>query len=501
MHPFRIASRADVERIESRPYADYMAHASVFDALADAAARHGERPALTFVVDAEMPESTRRWTHREFLADVRRAANTFRALCDGEAPRVALLLPAIPQMYFALWGAETAGVACPINYLLNAEHIAELIERRARTCSSRSGRTPSSTSGRGSRGCASAARGSGASSLSAVRRQAQGADDFDAALAAQDGDALAFDRAHRRRHACRPLPHRRHHRRAQARPAHPRQPAPLGLVARRRCTRSTSTTSIINGFPLFHVAGSLRLRPVDAALGRRAGAADAARHAQRGASCRATGSWSSVIGVTLLAVVPTILATLARRSTDAAPICASVRAAYTGGSPLPTELAARFEARTGIPVRNILGMTECAGVVSHRAAARRRARPAPCGLRAAVHAGARRRCRRLRRRRRRPGVLRAARPARQPRLHRPAPRRRHLRRDGWLVERRPRPRRRGGPPLRHRPRQGRDHPRLAQHRPGPDRGRAAAPSRRRDGRRRRRARRVRRRGAGGLRRR
>jgi len=42
----------------------------------------------------------------------------------------------------------------------------------------------------------------------------------------------------------------------------------------------------------------------------------------------------------------------------------TIRAAYTGGSPLPSELAQRFETRTGIPVRNILGMTECAGLVS-----------------------------------------------------------------------------------------------------------------------------------------
>ncbi len=42
----------------------------------------------------------------------------------------------------------------------------------------------------------------------------------------------------------------------------------------------------------------------------------------------------------------------------------SVRVAFTGGSPLPAELAQRFEAATGISVRNILGMTECAGLVS-----------------------------------------------------------------------------------------------------------------------------------------
>ena len=52
------------------------------------------------------------------LAEVRRSANLFRALSGNAAPRVALLMPPLPQAWFALWGAETAGVACPINHAL-----------------------------------------------------------------------------------------------------------------------------------------------------------------------------------------------------------------------------------------------------------------------------------------------------------------------------------------------------------------------------------------------
>ncbi|CAH2807049.1 MAG: hypothetical protein CPDRYMAC_6433 [uncultured Paraburkholderia sp.] len=36
----------------------------------------------------------------------------------------------------------------------------------------------------------------------------------------------------------------------------------------------------------------------------------------------------------------------------------------TGGSPLPADLVARFEATFDVPVRNIFGMTECVGIVS-----------------------------------------------------------------------------------------------------------------------------------------
>ena len=61
--------------------------------------------------------------------------------------------------------------------------------------------------------------------------------------------------------------------------------------------------------------------------------------------------------------MPTVIATLLNTEPGAARIDA-VRALLTGGSPLPPELATAFEQRYGIPVRNILGMTECAGVIS-----------------------------------------------------------------------------------------------------------------------------------------
>ena len=83
-------------------------------------------------------------------------------------------------------------------------------------------------------------------------------------------------------------------------------------------------------------------------------------------------------GVTTIACVPTILATLANTPVDAD--IARIRVAYTGGSPLPNELATQFEAHTGIPVRNILGMTECAGLLTIEPAAADRV-PGSTGLR------------------------------------------------------------------------------------------------------------------------
>ena len=91
--------------------------------------------------------------------------------------------------------------------------------------------------------------------------------------------------------------------------------------------------------------------------------------------------WQAVAehGVTLLAAVPTVIAMLMALDPPAAGAHA-VRALLTGGSPLPPELAEAFERRCGIPVRNILGMTECAGIVSVEPFLAPRV-PGSCGLR------------------------------------------------------------------------------------------------------------------------
>ena len=61
--------------------------------------------------------------------------------------------------------------------------------------------------------------------------------------------------------------------------------------------------------------------------------------------------------------VPTLLAGLMKTTAGNANIN-SWRLMLTGGSPLPTELAAVFEAQFRRPVRNIFGMTESAGLVT-----------------------------------------------------------------------------------------------------------------------------------------
>jgi fatty-acyl-CoA synthase len=117
----------------------------------------------------------------------------------------------------------------------------------------------------------------------------------------------------------------------------------------------------VNGFPLFHVAGAFVYGLALLAIGATQ-VLPTVTGMRNPAFLRNYWKFCERERVTALACVPTILAGLCNLPVDAD--VSRVRVAYTGGSPLPTELALRFENTLGIAVRNILGMTECAGLVA-----------------------------------------------------------------------------------------------------------------------------------------
>jgi len=377
MKRFRIASLADIEDIESRPYDSFMAHGNVYAALSDAADRHPSRTALSYVEDPQQPESTRRWSYRAFIEDVRRAAKLFGSLSGPAQPRVAMLLPAIPQAYFTLWGAEAAGVVCPINYLLDAEHIAELI--RASNANILVALGPSPELDIWSRVAGLRAQCPGLQHVLAVGSGAdlEEAISFDTALANQtpggfDPDGLDVP------NRLAALFHTGGTTGAPKLAQHTHGNQLHSGWSAAQMYAMDEHDVIVNGFPMFHVAGSIvyglsaLLSSAEIVLPTLLGMRNA----------RMVSRYWEVVErhrVTLLAAVPTVMSTLLTVDPAGASL-ASVRALLTGGSPLPPELAVAFEDRFRVPVRNILGMTECAGVVSIEPALAERV-AGSCGMR------------------------------------------------------------------------------------------------------------------------
>lgn len=358
-----VASLADVEALEAQAYARWVPDPTTYGLIAGAAARFSGRDALRFLPDAALCTPPQWVSYQTLLERIHQAANLFRAMGIGADDTVAILAPNMPETHYALWGAQVAGRACPINYLLQPDHIAALLEAAgaklivALAPNAELNLWPTVQQ-------VLALRPLPVLQIAVGDDVAPGVPVFQQALQAQ-AVTLAFDPGLQadRVAACfhtggtTGAPKLALH--THGNEAHTSAFAP-------RYYGFDEHTVEVNGFPLFHVAGAfvygLALLSVGATqvLPTLSGMRNAAfvqrywRFAERE-------------GVTALACVPTILATLLNTPVDAD--ISRIRVAYTGGSPLPGELAAQFETRLGIPVRNILGMTECAGLVSIEPAA------------------------------------------------------------------------------------------------------------------------------------
>jgi fatty-acyl-CoA synthase len=359
--PFR--TLADIEALECTPYAQAIPARTTYGLIAHAAHQFGQRDAFRYVKNGNLDEPVQCTSYTSLLAQIHRAANLFRALGVGPEDAVAILAPNMPETQFALWGAQLAGKACPINYLLQPDHIAALLVASQAKVIVALGPNdelhlwPTVEK-------VWALQPLPLLQIRVGDKAAPGVAVFQDLLA-QHSDVLNFDPQLTldRIAACfhtggtTGAPKLAQH--SHGNEAHTSWFA--------HCFYGFDEHTVeINGFPLFHVAGAFVYGLSMLALGATqvlptlSGMRNAAFVKNYWRFCQRER-------VTALACVPTILATLVNMPVDAD--ISSVHIAYTGGSPLPSELAAQFEAKLGIPVRNILGMTECAGLVSIEPAA------------------------------------------------------------------------------------------------------------------------------------
>jgi fatty-acyl-CoA synthase len=122
------AADEDVRSFEQTPYGDRIAAASTYEALRLGAARNPDAPAFQFLPNAEPTDTPIVVSYRDFIAGVTQAANMFHTLGVGPHDVVSFLLPLVPEAFITLFGAEAAGIANPVNPLLEPYQIAEILE-------------------------------------------------------------------------------------------------------------------------------------------------------------------------------------------------------------------------------------------------------------------------------------------------------------------------------------------------------------------------------------
>src|ERR1044072_821803 len=124
----KVRTQADIVELEKVPAAERIRRIGVADLLAHAAREYAGRVALRYLSATGPDAAVRDVTFDELQHRVIQAANMLHAHGVEPQDTVTLLMPSVPETFFALWGAEIAAVANPVNYFLEASQIAGIMK-------------------------------------------------------------------------------------------------------------------------------------------------------------------------------------------------------------------------------------------------------------------------------------------------------------------------------------------------------------------------------------
>jgi fatty-acyl-CoA synthase len=370
----KIATREDLASLEAQGFDAVYPQQSPWDILRHQARTRPDAVAIRYLHDATDPARDEIVTYADFAGRIMGAARLFRAHGVTVEKSVAILAQHTVSAQTALWGAQIAGRACPINPMLKPDHIAALIRAADAAAVVIMGVNDELDYWTA---LVPALRAEGIDlPIFACDADAEspGADGVFEELIVRGGEDIVpeGDRT--------------------ALAAYYHTGGTTGapkLVQHMRLNEAHVARScaimhdlgpedvVVNGFPLFHVAGAFVYGLSTLSAG--GTLVVPGRLGMRNAAFMGS-IWQQVerLGITVIGVVPTILATLKGKPIDAD--ISSLKWLLTGGSPLPTELADAAEKHVGVAVRNILGMTECAGAIAVEPVHGPRT-PLSCGLR------------------------------------------------------------------------------------------------------------------------
>jgi fatty-acyl-CoA synthase len=358
----RITTIADIEALERLPY-DSLVPARNLHQLFEATARlHPDRPALTVLAKGSRGSGDVSLTHRRLLVDISRAANLFRSYgIRPDGSTVAFLSPILPQIFPALLGAQVAGVASSINYLLSEDAIADLLEAQNATVLV----APSEFADPALWTKANDVAGRvGSLRKILVVGESRGPAGrflgFDDAIASQP-DSLDFEPSNDRQSVCALF----HTGGTTGRPklvrlTHGNQIHAAWSFAQVHGLDETDVA--VSGFPLFHVGGTMTVGLSILAAGGHV-IIPSPYGLRSPEAIRDYWHTAERFRATIVSGVPTSIAALAEVPIGSCDI-SSVRMALTGGAVLPKAVGDRFQARTGIRLFETYGMTETAAAIA-----------------------------------------------------------------------------------------------------------------------------------------
>jgi acyl-CoA synthetase (AMP-forming)/AMP-acid ligase II len=122
------ATKAEVDAVGNEmPWAERDVSKTMFEFIDSVATRHGKRPGISFQITSGPKDKAETLSWQVFRDKSVQAANLFRSLGIGEKDVVAYLLPICNEAALTLIGGCIAGIANPINPLLEPEQIAAIL--------------------------------------------------------------------------------------------------------------------------------------------------------------------------------------------------------------------------------------------------------------------------------------------------------------------------------------------------------------------------------------
>ena len=362
---FPIRSAADIRRLEETPLEQALTLRSTYEIFQSSAQTFGDKTALTFLHTANPDDQPVRWSYAELFARITQTANLLHRLGVTPNDAIGVLLPGCMDYHLALWGGEAAGIVQPLNPLLSEEKLTSLLNAGKAKVLFAWG----SDDDAGIWSKALRIR-SLVPTLTHLLRVApledtptqplpQGVLDFEVERKGECSDRLLSGRsieptdiaAYFHTGGTTGAP-------KLARHSHGAQLFTAWVCVQLQGTREDDV--VLNGYPLFHVAGVLPGALTSFAAGSEVVMPTLTLFRNREVIAN---YWRLVerYRATVVSAVPTVLAALANVSVGDADI-STLRYCRTGAAPLSPDLAVRFESQFGIHVHESLGMTEMAGI-------------------------------------------------------------------------------------------------------------------------------------------
>ena len=362
---FPIRSLADIRRLEETPLAQALTLRSTYEIFQSSAQAFGDKTALTFLRTANPDDEPVRWSYAELLDGIHQTANLLHRIGVQPNDAIGVLLPGCMEYHLALWGGEAAGIVQPLNPLLSEEKLASLLNAgKAKVLFAWGSDDDAGIWSKALR------MRTQVPTLTHVLRVAPldetpahqmpaGVLDFDVERRKECSDRLLSGRtiapsdiaAYFHTGGTTGAP-------KLARHSHGAQVFTAWVCVQLQGTRADDV--VLNGYPLFHVAGVLPGSLTSFAAGSEVVMPTTALFRNREVIAN---YWRLVARyrATAVSAVPTVLAALANVSVGDADI-STLRYCRTGAAPMNPDLAARFETQFGLHVHESLGMTEMAGI-------------------------------------------------------------------------------------------------------------------------------------------